>query len=97
MTYVAKTIDFIRNLIACWRKSVSRTFESFCQILHSYNSDRANKEKPENFFFLAKNVNIFLIRPFLTMERLTHGPKIFAIKSCRVALDTPQNLSRQLL
>ena len=37
----------------------------FFQILHSYNSDRASTEKPEDFFSV-KMVNILEIRPFLT-------------------------------
>ena len=34
-------------------------------------------------------VNILEIRPILTMKRLTHGSKILARKSSKVALDTP--------
>ena len=41
-------------------------------------------------------VNILDIRPFLTLKGLTHGPKILGRKSSNVALDTPQNSSRQL-
>ena len=63
------------------------------QILHSYNSDRASTEKPEDFFSV-KIVNILEIQPFLTMKGLTHGPKTLARKSSKVALDSSQNSSR---
>ena len=33
-------------------------------------------------------VNIFEIRPFLTLKELTHGPKNLARKSYNMALDT---------
>ena len=35
-------------------------------------------------------VNIFEIRPFLTLKGLTHGPKILARKSSNMALDIPE-------
>ena len=65
----------------------------FFQIPHSYNSDRARKEKPEDF--CVKMVNILQIRPYLTLK----GPKILPRKSSNVALDSryPQNSSRRLL
>ena len=35
-------------------------------------------------------VNIFEIRPFLTLKELTHGPEILARKSSNMALDSPK-------
>ena len=39
-------------------------------------------------------VNIFEIRPFLTLKGLTHGPKILVRNSSDMALDSPQNSLR---
>ena len=39
-------------------------------------------------------VNIFEIRPFLTLKGLTHGPQILARKSFNMALDSLRNSLR---
>ena len=50
--------------------------------------------KTGRLFFSVKMVNIFEIRPFLTLKGLTQGTKILARKSSNMALDRPRNLLR---